>query len=333
MLPEAVSSHYAEQQRLVVATLALTRREWSQMGDDLDSSWARIGPRVTLLTASAQIGAARSGASYVPDSLSQTGGSAADPVGQIIPEALAGIASDGRPLESLLYGAVVKSREADVDSLSQRLAIGGQWLDMAVHTTISDTARQAAGVAIAARPKTGWIRMVNPPCCQRCAVLAGKQFKWNQGFQRHPRCDCRHIPYAESDPFDPGIFVGPDDVKDLSKVQRHAIGDGADMNQVINSRRGRSANRMYTTEGTTRRGWASHVQRELAQQRGEVAKETAAHAGQRGYVKNYVVRRTGPRPTPEAIYRFANSREEAIKLLAANGYIVADMSKVARLAA
>ena len=44
------------------------------------------------------------------------------------------------------------------------------------------------------------------------------------------------------------------------------------------------------------------------------------------------MRRTGPRPTPEAIYKFAPSREEAIKLLAANGYIVADLSKVARMA-
>ena len=176
--------------------------------------------------------------------------------------------------------------------------------------------------------------MVNPPCCQRCAVLAGKHFKWNQGFQRHPRCDCRHIPFAESDPFDPGIHIGPDDVKDLTKAQRMAIDDGADMNQVINSRRAGSRRGlgMSTTEGTTLSGWASQVRRELARQRGEVAKETSTKVGRRGYVQNYVVRRTGARPTPEAIYRFAESREEAIKLLAANGYIVADMSTIARLA-
>ena len=332
MLPEAVSSHYRTQQRLIVSTLALTRAEWAKMGEDFDASWAAIGPRLTLLVASAQVGAARDGAAYVPQALADQGHNI-DPVGTVVPEALAGIASDGRPLDSLLYGSVVTARTAEADSLSQRLAVGGSWLDMAVHTAVADAARQAASVGIAARPRTGWIRMVNPPCCQRCAVLAGKLFKWNQGFQRHPRCDCRHIPYAESDPFDPGINIGPDDVKDLTKVQRRAIGDGADMNQVINSRRGRSANGLYTTEGATRRGWASHVRRELAKQRGEVAKETATNVGRRGYVKNYVVRRTGPRPTPEAIYRFADSREEAIKLLAANGYIVADMSKIARLAA
>ena len=330
MLPQAVSDHYRAQQRLIVATLGLTRREWSMIGSDFDAGWARIGPRLALLTASAQLGAARSGASYVPASLAEVGASP-EAVGTVRPEGFAGIAADGRELETLLYGAVVKAREANADSLDERLRIGGQWLDMAVHTTISDTARSAASVAIAATPKTGWIRHVNPPCCQRCAVLAGKLFKFNQGFERHPRCDCFHIPYAESDPFDPGVYIGPDDVKDLTKVQRRAIGDGADMNQVINSRRGRSADGLYTSEGTTRRGWNSYVKRELAKQRGEVARETATSVGRRGYVKNYVVRRSGPRPTPEAIYKFASSREEAVKLLAANGYIVADLSKVARM--
>jgi hypothetical protein len=330
VLPESASSHYLAQQRLIVATLALTRHEWAQMGDDFDASWQTIGPRLVLLTASAQVGAARDGAAYVPAALEEQGHDIT-PVGSVIPEALAGIAADGRPLDSLLYGAVVRARETDASSLAQRLATGGAWLDTIVHTTIADTARQAASVAITARPRTGWIRMVNPPCCARCAVLAGKLFKWKQGFQRHPRCDCRHIPYAESDPFDPGIRIGPEDVKDLSAVQRRAIADGADMNMVINASRGRSG--LYTTEGTTRGGWASHVKRELFRQRGDVAKETATPAGQRGYIKKYVVRRTGPRPTPEAIYRFADSREEAIKLLAANGYIVADMSTIARLAA
>lgn len=328
MLPQAVSDHYRSQQRLIVATLGLTRDAWAQMGDDLEASWAKVGPRLVLLTASAQLRAARDGAAYVDDTVRGL-----EPVGTVVPEAFAGLAADGRSLESLLYGAVVTARSATVDSLQQRLALGGSWLDMAVHTTISDTARASASTAITARPKTGWIRMVNPPCCQRCAVLAGKLFKWNSGFQRHPRCDCRHIPHAEADPFDPGIVIGPEDVKDLTAAQRQAIADGADMNQVINAHRGRSADRLYTSEGTTRSGWASHVRRELAKQRGEVARETAARTGRRGYVRNYVVRRTGPRPTPEAIYRFASSREEAVKLLAANGYIVADLAKVARLAA
>lgn len=297
MLPQAVSDHYEAQQRLTVATLALTRREWARMGEDFDASWREVGPRLLLLTASAQVGAARSGAAYVPASLEQVG-AAAEPVGTVVPEAFAGIASDGRPLDSLLYGAVTTAKDArTAQSTEAALAAGGKWLDMAVHTMVADAARSAASVAIAARPKTGWIRMVNPPCCQRCAVLAGKHFKWNQGFQRHPRCDCRHIPYAESDPFDPGINIGPEDVKDLTRVQRQAIADGADMNQVINSRRGRSKDGMTTTEGATRRGVAGKA---LGAGRGQRAK----------------------RLTPEGIYRTSASREEAIELLRQNGYLL-----------
>lgn len=251
------------------------------------------------------------------------------PVGDVNVRAFAGSATATDPiaygsLDALLYGAVVHARTASTTSLPGRLAVGQTFLEKAIQTQVADAARMSAGVAINARPRVGWIRMVNPPCCQRCAVLAGKLFKSNQGFKRHPQCDCRHIPHAESDPFDPGIRIGPEDVKDLTAAQRKAIADGADMNQVINSHREgqRSPDGLFTREGTARHGWASHVQRELVRQRGELAKETATKVGQRGYIKNYAVRRVGPRPTPEGIYRFATSREEAIDLLRANGYFV-----------
>ena len=89
---------------------------------------------------------------------------------------------------------------------------------------------------------------------------------------------------------------------------------------------------MMTSEGTTRQGWASYVEREVAKQRGEIAKETATSVGPRGFVDNYVVRRTAPRLTPEAIYRVSATREEAVRLLAKNGYIVGPLEDVARLA-
>ena len=136
--------------------------------------------------------------------------------------------------------------------------------------------------------------MVSAPCCQRCAVLAGKFFKWNDGFLRHPRCDCRHIPAKDSDWQGRTSEVGPDQIRDLTQAQRQAIADGADQNQVINAhRRGaRSADGMSTSEGTTRRGFAG--QRRPGQQR----------------------------MTPEAIYRTSATREEAIEKLRANGYIL-----------
>src|SRR5690348_18342012 len=36
--------------------------------------------------------------------------------------------------------------------------------------------------------------LLNPPSCQRCAILAGRWYRWSQGFLRHPRCDCVNLP-------------------------------------------------------------------------------------------------------------------------------------------
>lgn len=208
-------------------------------------------------------------------------------------------------------------------------------MDLLVQTQIADAGRMVATTAIAVTPRTGWVRQVNPPCCKRCAVLAGKLFKKNQGFDRHPGCDCTHIPWLEATDDDPGINIGPDDVKDLTIAERKAIELGGDMNQVINaSRKGaRSADGMWTTEGTTKRGWSSYVQRAIAREKGEAVPMTAQHVGRRGAVRNYVVRRTGPRPTPQAILRYSDNEDEMRRLLARSGYIVGDLSKIARAAA
>jgi hypothetical protein len=327
--PETVEAHYLAQQQQAEATLIMAQRQWRLMTPDLDGSWSRIVSRLTLAVASAQLGAARAGAAYVPATLGAIGQDV-PAVAQVRPEGFAGLASDGRPLDSLLYSAVVRTKLSlgTGAAMPDALEAGGKWLDTLVKTQVADAGRGAAGVAIAARPKVGWTRLVGVPCCQRCAVLAGKWFRYNEGFQRHPKCDCRHVPCGQEG-FE-GFTSQPtaEQVHDLTAAQRRAIGDGADMGQVINAHRkgARSKDGMTTTEGTTRRGYASHVKREVARQRGEMAQEKVVGAarGRRN------VTRTQPRLTPEAIYRVAATREEAIALLAKNGYIVGNITNVAR---
>jgi len=254
MLPQAVSSQYRAQQRLTVATLGLTRREWAKMTVDFDASWATIGPRISLLTASAQLGAARNGAASVPAILAELGQSV-DPLGEVDPRGFAGIASDGRPLDSLLYGGVTTAKTASrTMAPPDALAVGGRWLDMAIHTAVADASRGAAGVGIATRPGVGFIRMVNSPSCSRCAVLAGKFFKWNQGFKRHPRCDCTHVATGEVGAKGLTTDPQPDQITGLNKAERKALDEGADLGQVVNAKRGASG--MTTTEGMTKRGLA-----------------------------------------------------------------------------
>lgn len=289
MLPDAAAAaYYADQQRLMTATLGLTGAVWRDMGPDFDASWRRVGPRALLVTQSAQLGAARAADPYLTRVLPELD-IADDPVGRVSASAFVGVAGDGRPVTSLLDGAVVASKRAVAvgASTSDALAVGGRWLDMAVKTVIADTARGAVGVAMTARPAvTGWVRLLELPCCPRCAVLGGKFFKVNQGFQRHPRCDCRHIPATENiagdiatDPraaYEAGQVVG------LTDAQRKALDDGADFAQVVNSRRGMST-------------------------AGSLATREAARRTQR--------------LSPEGIYTQARDRDEAVRLLRENGYL------------
>lgn len=288
---EVAEAHYVAQARQAEAAGVLTARVWRGMGDDLEASWARIVRRLTVIVGSAQLGAARAGAAYVPESLDFD----AEVLGAVNPNRFAASASDGRPLDSLLFSAVVRSKLhlGNGEQLPEALAAGGNWLDILVRTQVADAARGAAGVAIAARPRVGYERMAAPPCCQRCAVLAGKRFRWNEGFQRHPRCDCRHVPVGEDSSRRHTGPIDPDQIRDLTVSQRHAIADGADVNQVINAHRAkrRSADGMTTSEGTTSRGLA----------------------GQRGATQ---------RLTPDAIYRVSATREEAVARLKANGYLI-----------
>ncbi|MGN6245121.1 MAG: hypothetical protein ACTHQ3_15825 [Motilibacteraceae bacterium] len=296
MLPRAVSEHYRAQQRQVVSTLALTRREWAKMGPDFDASWRTVGPRLLLLTTSAQVGAAGNGARYVPATLDQLG-THVEPLADVDPNGFGGWASDGRPLDTLLYGAVTTAKQHVLEGATpaQALRLGGKWLDMAVHTQIADAGRQAASVGIAARPKVGWVRMVNPPCCPRCAVLAGRFYRWSSGFRRHPRCDCVHIPTTLANPAatlgsDPQALFDSGQVHGLNESERKAIAEGADPGQVVNARRGRQG--MTTTEGTTKHGLAG-------------------------------VRLQGrQRLTPDGIYRIASDRGEALRLLKQHGYLL-----------
>ena len=237
--------------------------------------------------------------------------------------AFVGVAGDGRPVESLLYEPASGVKEAIGQGLSVQdaMASGRSSLGLMVATAVQDAGRAAVSSAMVARPKvTGYVRMLNPPSCSRCAVLAGKHYKWNAGFERHPRCDCRHIPASEdvagdlrTDPLE-AIKAGQ--VTGLSQADTKAIlEDGADVGQVINAHRGMSTAQVFgqrlktTSEGTTRRGLAGI-------RLGAKNADAVRLPGQRYH------RATAPRLMPESIYRIAESREDAIRLLKRNGFII-----------
>lgn len=267
--------------------MLLVEREWRGVGEDFDAGWTRVGPRITTLLAAAQVGAAVDGAASVPVALEQSGYPLRQ-VARVSPAAFAGVASDGRRLDSLAYGAVVKARAVDATDLAGRLRAGSAFLQRATQLQVADAGRAASQVAIAATPGAGYVRYVNPPCCQDCAVLAGKFFRHNAGFRRHPGCDCVHRPTAETEP--PRGYaaqIDPAQIKDLTAGQRAALDEGADLGRVVNAYRGE-------VPGRRDRMSATH---ELAT-RGRV------------------------RLTPDGILAGSSSREESIALLREHGYLI-----------
>lgn len=345
MLPQATAEHYRTQQQLTVKTIAATRRAWAKLGRRWESEWLDQLPQVYTVISAAQLAAARTSDPYVAAVLAETG-QGAQAQAAVAAAAFAGVASDGRPLESLLYQPLVAAGLAFNAGASPTKALGAgrDLLDVIVQTQLADAERVATQVSMASHGVDGYVRMLNPPSCPRCIVLAGKWFKWNAGFDRHPGDDCRHIPAREADYGD--FRVSPDKYfHSLSRAEQDQIfgeGDaeairlGADVAQVVNAKRGMTTasellgkgaasagirntgrEQLFTTEGTTKYGM-------YGRSSGAQVGYNAARIGKYGYIKNQVQRRSKrARLMPESIIHMAaGDRAEAIRLLKLYGYLI-----------
>lgn len=284
-------SHYQRQQRITAAGVAAAQRAYQQ------GNRRRLLSVITLF----QFLAAKDSADSI-DPILEEQGIEAIPVSAVVAASFAGIAPDGGPMSQF----VDKIRD-----LTQ--------LAMLISTVIQDAGRASGGVGIAARPTvTGYTRMLNPPSCSRCVILAGKWFKWNEGFERHPRCDCRHIPADEdvADDLitDPDVYFASlsraEQDRTFTKAGAQAIRDGANMGQVVNARAG------MRTAGISRT-----AEREID---GETFTVNLRHKTRIGDTTTAGVQRFGrKRLMPEAIYAIAgDDRDRAIALLRRWGYLL-----------
>lgn len=185
----------------------------------LEAQWPDIGERMFVVLATAQRAVAALADQYVADVLRAFGlpDDPARPV--VIPDAFTG-ASDGRDLESLLLQSLIRVRVNIAAGEDPRRAMdsGAALLTMITSTQVMDSARIADQVAIATvdpqqlatdeefrriierlgplkdtkqsrlSRRFGYVRVLNPPSCGRCAILAGRFYRWSAGFQRHPMC-------------------------------------------------------------------------------------------------------------------------------------------------
>lgn len=176
-LPPSAESYAAAQRREIQAAVAASLRQWRRMTGEFDVSWSRVAPTLLAITSTAQDRIASGAQDYIPAVLEDTGQTRAiAPAARIDTRALIGVTGDGRPVESLLYGAVTNAKTAVADGATPYQALRAQssWLSMTLGTLLSDTGRASESLGMGVRPVTGYVRMLEPPSCSRCTVLAGK---------------------------------------------------------------------------------------------------------------------------------------------------------------
>lgn len=266
-------------------------------------------PEMFRLLDSAQLQTAREAMAATPVAMAALDGTDRLAEYTVDPRQWVGVNGNGMDTIDVMWGAVTKGKQ---------VVSGGGSTDIALHvievelvqrsrTLLADTQRSAAIVAGRSRyVYCGYVRGLTPPSCGRCVILAGQPCG-SEPFERHPNCDCIAIPTSKT----PNTALTSaneyldslsDDqlVKVLgSRANVRAWHDGADLNQLINAYRRKGSvstaqlygrKIKYTTEGLTKRGFASSRMISAG-----YAKEYVKHGGR--YMK---VDR--PRLMPETIY-------------------------------
>lgn len=289
----SADSYYRDQQALAATTVGAAKKLWRGMDDDFNRSWATIGPAMLETVQLGRTAAANRSLGVTAAILAETD-QVAPAVASVSTAAFLRSAPDGRPMGSLLTESVVQAKLAMQTGVgtARALSLAETWLVGALLTVMSDTGRAVVGADVVSRPKVaGYVRMLNGPSCARCVILGGKWFRWNTGFLRHPRCDCRHVAsadkaWAESEGFvsDPYEYFHAQSPAEQDRVwgamNARAIRDGADIYRVENIRlRG-----LTTAKGSLKYG-------------------------------------TPSRMTIDDIYRTAGTRTNAIKMMEREGFI------------
>lgn len=234
------------------------------------------------------------------------------------PAAFAGVSSYGFPIAEPIIATIDRFAPAPAEPIPanwwETTADFMAALEQLIAAEVQDAGRTASQVEIVGRPDwTNYVRLLNPPSCSRCAVLAGRIYRDLEAFQRHPLCDCVMVPVTSwEDAHDKGLVSSPQDLFDrgqmtgLSEADNQAIRDGADITTIVNA-----------TRGTSAPGITNALTTEVF---GRKVKATTY-----GTTKRAAWRKANPtrlvRLRPESIYRFAESHEDAVRLLRLYGYL------------
>ena len=307
-------SHYDRQRRITAAAIVAVRALFKRRASILEVSTTVARYQMASATASAQ-----SVAAFADDKAPLT-----------VPAAFAGVSSYGFPISEPIIATIDRFEPAPLEPLPD-----AWWDDAAkfmasveqlIASEIQDAGRTASQVEFVARPDwQNYVRMLNPPSCARCAILAGRIYRDLDHFDRHPLCDCVMIPVqnweaahdmglvsSPQEAFDKGLIAtrvskDSDELRPgLSSADARAVADGANLRTVVNA-----------TRGTRAPGITNALTTDLF---GHRVKATTY-----GTTKRAAWRKANPtrlvRLRPESIYEFATDREDAIRLLRLYGYL------------
>jgi hypothetical protein len=325
--PQAVD-HQRARERVTEAAARAAQQLWRQVDpQDIRSSWLALLVRVLTIVSGGQLAAARATDPWLYALLEPTSEQESD--GQLVPGAFVGVTGAGAPLAEALLAPMwtTLAQVARDVPVAHALARGGAVLDIVARTAIADAGRAADSVGMVARPAvTSYVRVVESGACNRCIVLAGREYGVSKAFARHPRCHCgmepvtrehRPEPVDAKDLFDK--MSAAEKKKTFGEAAVKAIEDGADIAQVVNARRGMASAVVYgqkilkTSEGVTRRGIAGQRLRGFEKTGGQ---RFGAETGSRA-------RSNRPRLMPEEIYKQADGdRDHSLRLLRLHAYIV-----------
>lgn len=286
-------SHHARQAAIAAAAVAAIRKLFER-----NAGWGDI-----LSTFAAYQFAAATAASNTMAGLAGT-------TPQAVPSLFAGSSSAGFPLSEPLVATIDRIVPAPVEPLPQQwwddAAVFMAEVEQLIESEIQDAARSAFQAELNAAPDwQNYVRVLVPPSCKRCVVLAGRIYRDNEGFERHPKCDCVHWPVQDwNEAHDLGLVSSPQEafdkgiIRDLTAAETKAIEDGADITTVINSSSG-----IYTADLFGRRVKATRY----------------------GTTKRSAWRKANPsrlvRLRPEAIYKIAEDHADLLRMLRLYGYL------------
>jgi hypothetical protein len=295
-------NHYRRQQRVALAGVRAVRRAVKTAATPAAATSA-----ATTTLATYQLASATSAANTMATEAARAPLSVAS--------AFAGETQLGFPIEygiETIIDRLTRDFEREVQELSDQMMAG---LDLMVQSEIVAAGTDAASVEIALEPEwTNYVRVLVLPSCDRCVVLAGRVYRDLDGFLRHPLCDCQHWPvtsWAEAEAAglvaDPTVAFERGGVRGLSRADAQAVRDGADLQEVVNAKRG---------GGRRPPGMTSAITVEMF---GRTVKATTE-----GTTKRAAWRKANPglpiRLRPQSIYEHAKDRDDAIRLLRLYGY-------------